>query len=52
MEETDLRTILRRGDDEDIDHAIRHTIESKWAGHQIQAEAFVPPPRKMCSIGG
>jgi len=53
MEETDLRTILRKGgDDEDIDGAIRQTVESKWAGHQIQAEAFVPPPRKMCSIGG
>src|SRR5208337_4599778 len=53
VEETDLRTILRKGgDDEDIDRAIRQTVESKWAGHQIQAEAFVPPPRKMCSIGG
>jgi cyclic pyranopterin phosphate synthase len=53
MEETDLRTILRKGgDDEDIDRAIRATVESKWAGHQIQAETFVPPPRKMCAIGG
>jgi len=53
VEETDLRTILRKGgDDEDIDRAIRQAVESKWAGHQIQAEAFVPPPRKMCSIGG
>ena len=53
LEETDLRTILRQGGDgEAIDHAIRCTIESKWAGHQIQTEAFVPPPRKMCSIGG
>jgi len=53
MEETDLRTILRQGgDDEDIDRAIRATVDSKWAGHQIQAETFVPPPRKMCSIGG
>ena len=53
MEETDLQSILRQGgDDEDIDRAIRQTVESKWAGHQIQSEAFVPPPRKMCSIGG
>jgi cyclic pyranopterin phosphate synthase len=53
MEETDLRSILRQGgDDEDIDRAILQTVESKWAGHQIQAETFVPPPRKMCSIGG
>ena len=53
IEETDLRNILRQGgDDEAIDRAIRETVESKWSGHQIQAEAFVPPPRKMCSIGG
>lgn len=53
IEETDLQTILRQGgDDEDIDRAIRETVESKWAGHRIQAEGFVPPPRKMCSIGG
>ena len=53
IEETDLRSILRQGgDDEDIDRAIRQTVESKWAGHQIDAEAFVPPPRKMFSIGG
>ena len=53
IEETDLRSILRQGgDDEDIDRAIRETVQSKWAGHQIQAEGFVPPPRNMCSIGG
>ncbi|HVO95532.1 MAG TPA: GTP 3',8-cyclase MoaA [Terriglobales bacterium] len=53
IEETDLRSILRRGGtSQDIDSAIRRTVESKWAGHQIQAERFVPPPRKMCAIGG
>ena len=53
IEETDLRSILRQGGgDEDIDRAIRRTVESKWPGHQIDAEAFVPPPRKMFSIGG
>ena len=54
VEETDLRSILRRGGavPEDIDRAIQQTVASKWAGHQIQAEQFIPPPRKMCSIGG
>ena len=53
IEETDLRTILRQaGSDEDIDSAIRETVKSKWAGHQIQPERLVPPPRKMCAIGG
>jgi len=51
--ETDLRTILRQGgDDSDIDSAVRGTVRSKWVGHQIQTEAFVPPPRGMCAIGG
>jgi GTP 3',8-cyclase len=53
IEETDLRTILRGGSgDEAIDRAIRETVQAKWAGHQIQAEGFVPPPRNMCAIGG
>ena len=53
IEETDVRDILRHGGgDADLDRAIRETVESKWAGHQIQTEAFVPPPRRMCSIGG
>jgi len=53
IEETDLRSILRQSsDDEAIDRAIRQTVQAKWAGHQIQAEGFVPPPRNMCAIGG
>jgi len=53
VEETDLRTILRQGDgDEDIDSALRETVGAKWARHQIQADALVPPPRGMCGIGG
>lgn len=53
MEETDLRFILRDGgSSEDLEHAIRRTVRSKWAGHQIRAERFVPPARKMCAIGG
>ncbi len=53
VEETDLRSILRRGgSSEDLDRAIRRTVESKWAGHQISSTQFVPPPRNMCAIGG
>jgi len=53
IEETDLRSILREGgSSEDLERAIRRTVESKWAGHRIQADEFVPPPRKMCAIGG
>ena len=53
IEETDLRSILRQGGrSEDLDHAIRQTLEFKWAGHQIRTGHFIPPPRKMCAIGG
>ena len=53
VEETDLRSILRQGgSSEDLDQAIRRTVESKWAGHQISSTQFVPPPRNMFAIGG
>lgn len=53
VEETDLRSILRQGgSSEDLDHAIRRTVESKWVGHQISSTQFVPPPRNMSAIGG
>ena len=53
VEETDLRSILRQGgSSEELDHAIRRTVTSKWAGHQISSTQFVPPPRNMFAIGG
>ena len=53
IEETDVRGILRDGgSDDDLERAIRGNLRAKWAGHEINAANFVPPPRKMCAIGG
>lgn len=53
IEETDLRPLLRAGgSDEEIATAIRQTVASKWAGHEIGRTQFVPPPRPMYAIGG
>lgn len=52
IEETDVRSILRGGTDEDLRAAIRATVSSKWLGHEINSVQFVPPPRPMYAIGG
>ncbi len=52
IEETDVRSILRGGSDEDLRAAIRSTVAAKWLGHEINSARFVPPPRPMYSIGG
>ena len=52
LEETDVRTILRAGTDDDLRAAIRSNVSSKWLGHEINSAQFVPPPRPMYSIGG
>lgn len=53
IEETDVRSLLRDGaPDAAIADAIRSSIASKWVGHEINSQSFVPPPRPMYSIGG
>jgi GTP 3',8-cyclase len=52
LEETDVRTILRFGTDDDLRAAIQSNIASKWLGHEINSAQFVPPPRPMYAIGG
>ena len=53
VEETDIRSLLRNGSsDEQIAEAVRASVHSKWIGHEINTQRFVPPPRPMYSIGG
>ncbi len=51
--ETDLRGLLRGGaDDDEVAAAIRASVASKWAGHQINQVHFIRPHRSMSQIGG
>ncbi len=53
IEETDVAGLLRsQAGDEEIAARLRETIRAKWAGHEINSQHFVPPPRPMYSIGG
>jgi cyclic pyranopterin phosphate synthase len=52
IEETDVRSLLRLGSDEEVAQAMRNTVADKWLGHEINSSRFVPPPRPMYSIGG
>jgi len=38
--------------DEEIAALIRHNVERKWEGHEINTAKFIAPPRPMYSIGG
>lgn len=51
--ETDLRTPLRAGADDDTLVALwRGEVAAKRAGHGIDDESFLQPPRPMSAIGG
>lgn len=51
--ETDLRSILRRGGDEDeIATAWQVAMWGKLAGHAIDSDGFAQPSRPMSAIGG
>ncbi len=53
LEETDIRGLLRgSAGDEEIVHAIRDSVASKWEGHEINSARFIQPERLMHSIGG
>lgn len=51
--ETDLRTLLREGaDDETLAAAVRTCLAGKRAGHDIDDPRFLQPDRPMSAIGG
>ena len=53
LDETDLRTMLRRGArNDEIAAAITSAVSNKWAGHSIGADEFRRPARTMSAIGG
>ena len=53
VEETDLRSILRGGgNDDDVAAAIAADVAAKWAGHSIGQVHFRRPSRSMSQIGG
>jgi len=53
LEETDLRSRLRSGADDDaLAAAISGAVAGKWAGHGISEVAFIRPRRSMSQIGG
>ncbi len=52
-QETDLRTLMRAGADDDaIEAAWRAAMWAKKAGHGINEPGFVQPDRPMSAIGG
>ena len=53
IEEWDARSILRGGgSDDDLVDLVRRSVAAKKAGHGIDSEEFVKPPRAMYQIGG
>ncbi len=53
LEDTDLKTLLRNGaDDDEIATAIGTAVRAKWEGHAIGQAGFVRPARSMSMIGG
>ena len=53
VDETDLRSLLRSGaDDDQVAAAMEGSVASKWAGHQINRVNFIRPRRSMSQIGG
>jgi cyclic pyranopterin phosphate synthase len=53
IEETDLRSLLRDGADDDaLAAAITANVGAKWAGHSISQVTFIRPARSMSQIGG
>jgi len=53
IEEDDIKGPMRAGaTDEEIAALVRANLARKWAGHEIGATGFVPPPRPMYAIGG
>ncbi len=52
-DETDLRSLMRRGaDDDELEVAWRSAMWAKAAGHGINSPHFVQPTRPMSAIGG
>ncbi|WP_171476073.1 GTP 3',8-cyclase MoaA [Frigoriglobus tundricola] len=54
LDETDVKGLLRSptNNEQAIAQALRHSVWSKWEGHEINAATFVKPDRTMHAIGG
>lgn len=52
LDETDVKGLLRSGDDAGVAAALRASVAAKWAGHGFNAAGFVKPGRTMHAIGG
>ena len=52
LAETDVKGLIRSGDDAGIAAALRASVAAKWAGHGFNAADYVKPARTMHAIGG
>ena len=53
LDEVDVKHLLRSGASEcEIGEIIRHNVQSKWEGHEINTSRFIKPLRTMHAIGG
>jgi len=54
LDEMDVKGLLRSPDinEQAIAQALRRSVWTKWAGHEINAATFVKPDRTMHAIGG
>jgi cyclic pyranopterin phosphate synthase len=50
--EVDLKTVLRGGDDAEVEDAFRRAADLKWSGHQMNAFVPIYSRREMVRIGG
>jgi cyclic pyranopterin phosphate synthase len=52
LDETDVKPLIRSGDNAALAEAIRTNVMAKWEGHEINTARFVKPARTMHAIGG
>jgi GTP 3',8-cyclase len=52
LDETPVKHLLRPLHPSALQDAIRQTVRSKWAGHEINSASFTKPERTMHAIGG
>ncbi len=52
LDEVDVKSLIRAGDDAGIRAALLANVRDKWEGHEINTAKFVKPLRTMHAIGG
>jgi cyclic pyranopterin phosphate synthase len=52
LNETDLRPVLRGGDDRELEQTIRDAVWRKELKHHVGEPGFIQPARTMSAIGG